>query len=89
MACGAAVTPEKEEKLGIIEKYLTVWIVVCIAIGLLLGNFAPQVGEYLESLKFGQISIPIGILLFFMMYPTILGIAFGDVKKAALNSRDR
>jgi len=87
LACGAAVTPEKEEKLGIIEKYLTVWIVACIAIGLLLGNYAPGVGEYLDSLKFGQISIPIGILLFFMMYPTILGIAFGDVKKAVKQPR--
>jgi ACR3 family arsenite transporter len=87
LASGSAVTPEKEEKLGIIEKYLTVWIVACIAIGLLLGNFAPQVGEYLESLKFGQISIPIGILLFFMMYPTILGIAFGDIKKAVKQPR--
>ena len=78
---------EKEAKLSIIEKYLTVWIVACIAIGLLLGNFAPSVGAYLDSLKFGQISIPIGILLFFMMYPTVLGIAFGDVKKAALQPK--
>ncbi len=73
----------KDAKLGILEKYLTIWIVLCIAVGLLLGRFVPEVGQYLESLKFGQISIPIGILLFFMMYPTILGIAFSDVKKAA------
>jgi ACR3 family arsenite transporter len=78
---------EREAKLGIIEKYLTVWIVVCIAIGLLLGRYAPSVGEYLDSLKFSQISIPIGILLFFMMYPTVLGIAFSDVKKAAMNPK--
>ncbi len=78
---------EKEAKLGIIEKYLTVWIVACIALGLLLGKYAPHVGEYLDSLKFGQISIPIGVLLFFMMYPTILGIAFTDIKKAAKQPR--
>lgn len=78
---------EKEAKLGIIEKYLTVWIVACIAIGLLLGRYAPSFGEYLDSLKFGQISIPIGILLFFMMYPTVLGIAFSDIKKAAMNPK--
>jgi ACR3 family arsenite transporter len=78
---------EKEAKLSIIEKYLTVWIVACIAIGLLLGRYAPGIGEYLESLKFGQISIPIGILLFFMMYPTVLGIAFSDVKKAAMSPK--
>ncbi len=76
----------KEAKLGILE-YLTVWIVLCIAAGLLLGRFVPQFGQYLDSLKFGQISIPIGILLFFMMYPTILGIAFTDIKKAVKQPR--
>jgi len=43
----------------------------------------PAFGEYLDSLKFHQLSIPIGICLFFMMYPTVVGIAFSDVKKAA------
>jgi ACR3 family arsenite transporter len=76
-----------EKKLGILEKYLTVWIGLCIAIGLLLGRFAPGFGQYLDSLKFAQISIPIGICLFFMMYPTILGIDFMDVKKAAKNPK--
>src|SRR5512135_1933170 len=76
-----------EVSLGFFEKYLTLWIAICIIIGLLLGRFLPQFGQYLESLKFGQISIPIGILLFFMMYPTILGIAFGDIKKAAKQPR--
>ena len=78
---------EKEVKLGILEKYLTVWIFLCILIGLLIGKYAPGFGEYLNSLKFAQISIPIGICLFFMMYPTVLGIAFGDVKRAAKSPR--
>ncbi len=65
------------------EKYLTLWIAICIVIGLLLGRFVPQFGEFIDSLKFRQLSIPIGILLFFMMYPTVVGIRFSDVKKAA------
>jgi ACR3 family arsenite transporter len=74
--------PESEESLGFFEKYLTLWIAICIFIGLLLGRFLPQLGQYLDSLKFAQISIPIGILLFLMMYPTVVGISFSDVKKA-------
>ena len=74
---------EHEASLGIFEKYLTLWIAICIIIGLLVGRFLPQFGELVDSLKFGQLSIPIGILLFFMMYPTVVGIRFGDVKKAA------
>lgn len=77
-----ALTEEKGASLGIFEKYLTLWIASCIIIGLLSGRFLPAFGEFLDSLKFAQLSIPIGICLFFMMYPTVVGIAFGDVKKA-------
>ncbi len=76
------MTKKKRETLGIFEKYLTLWIAICIIIGLLLGKFLPAFGQYLDSLKFAQLSIPIGICLFFMMYPTVVGIAFSDVKKA-------
>ena len=74
---------KRETSLGIFEKYLTLWIAICIVIGLLVGRFLPQFGEFMDSLKFRQLSIPIGILLFFMMYPTVVGIRFSDIKKAA------
>jgi len=74
---------EHEASLGLFEKYLTLWIAMCIILGLLMGSFLPQFGELVDSLKFGQLSIPIGILLFFMMYPTVVGIRFSDIKKAA------
>jgi len=74
---------KKEASLGIFEKYLTLWIAICIVAGLLIGNFLPQFGQLVDSLKFRQLSIPIGILLFFMMYPTVLGIQFSDIKQAA------
>jgi ACR3 family arsenite transporter len=74
---------KKEANLGIFEKYLTLWIAICIIIGLLVGKFLPQFGELMNSLRYSKLSIPIGILLFFMMYPTVLGIRFSDIKKAA------
>jgi ACR3 family arsenite transporter len=80
-------TPEehtkKELSLGIWEKYLTLWIAICIIAGLLIGRFFPEFGQFMDSLKFANLSIPIGILLFFMMYPTVVGIQFSDIKKAA------
>src|SRR4030043_398967 len=74
---------DKAKGLGIFEKYLTLWIVICIVLGLLVGRFLPGFGQFIDSLKFRQLSIPIGILLFFMMYPTVLGIRFSDVRKTA------
>ena len=74
---------KKELSLGLWEKYLTLWIALCIVAGLLVGRFFPEFGEFMDSLKFAQLSIPIGILLFLMMYPTVVGIRLSDVKKAA------
>jgi arsenite transporter len=78
---------KKELSLGLWEKYLTLWIAICIVTGLLVGRFVPAFGQFMDSLKYAQLSIPIGILLFFMMYPTVVGIQFSDVKKAAKNPK--
>jgi len=78
---------KKELSLGLWEKYLTLWIAICIVVGLLVGRFVPEFGQFMDSLKYAQLSIPIGILLFFMMYPTVVGIRFSDVKKAARNPK--
>jgi len=83
MAKQESSAPTKRATLGLFEKYLTLWIAICIIVGLLVGRFLPQFGQLMDSLKFRQLSIPIGILLFFMMYPTVVGIKFSDIRKAA------
>lgn len=82
MAFAQASTSTRRADLGIFEKYLTLWIAICIVAGLLVGRFLPHFGQLIDSLKFRQLSIPIGILLFFMMYPTVVGIRFSDIRKA-------
>ncbi len=83
MAKQGSSEPARRATLGLFEKYLTLWIAICIVVGLLVGRFLPQFGQLMDSLKFRQLSIPIGILLFFMMYPTVVGIKFSDIRKAA------
>jgi len=78
---------KKELSLGLWEKYLTLWIAICIIAGLLVGKFIPQFGQFMDSLKLVKLSIPIGILLFFMMYPTVVGIRFSDIRRAARNPK--
>lgn len=76
---------EHESKLDFFEKYLTVWIGLCIVIGLLLGKFVPAIVTVLSSItiaEIGYLPIPIGIFLFLMMYPTVASIEFGEIKKA-------
>ncbi|MCD4787997.1 MAG: ACR3 family arsenite efflux transporter [Desulfobacterales bacterium] len=73
--------------LNIFEKYLTIWVLVCIVAGILLGRFAPGAATFLDGLAIyvGEapvVSIPIAICLFFMMYPIMVKIDFAEVIKA-------
>ncbi len=81
----------KEPKgLSLFEKYLSVWVILCILAGIFLGKVAPGVAKYLDSLAIyveeaPVVSIPIAICLFFMMYPIMVKIDFGEVLKAGRN----
>lgn len=69
------------------EKYLTLWVFLCIVAGILIGKFAPEVAAYLDGLSINVngapvISIPIAICLFFMMFPIMVKIDFTRVVRA-------
>jgi len=74
--------PEKERKLGIWGKYLTLWVALCIGAGVGLGHLFPQLSDILARLEVASISIPIAILLFAMIYPIMVQISWEEIKKA-------
>jgi ACR3 family arsenite transporter len=89
MATEACVTKEPKG-LSLFEKYLSIWVILCIAAGIVLGKVAPGFARYLDGLAIyvGEapvVSIPIAICLFFMMYPIMVKIDFGEVLKAGKN----
>ncbi|WP_346291120.1 ACR3 family arsenite efflux transporter [Sphaerothrix gracilis] len=69
--------------LSFFERYLTVWVALCIVVGILLGRLFPGIAIALDALSLYQVSIPIAVCLFFMMYPIMVKIDFGQAKKAA------
>lgn len=73
---------QPQKKLSVFEKYLTLWVLVCIGAGILLGKLAPAVAVTLDSFSMFQVSIPIAICLFFMMYPIMVKIDFKEVIRA-------
>jgi len=72
-----------EKKLSVFERYLTIWVVLCIAGGIFLGKIAPGVATTLNEFSIYQVSIPIAVCLFFMMYPIMVKIDFAHVLKSA------
>jgi len=86
------MTPEaeaagKQQGLGFFEKYLTLWVLLCIGAGILLGKLAPGIAASLDGLSITVdgapvVSVPIAVCLFFMMYPIMVKIDFAEVLKA-------
>lgn len=77
----------EEVKLGFFEKYLAVWVFLCMVIGLLLSQFIPELSIAINALQFAGISVPIGVCLFLMMYPALLNLQFSELKKLAKNPK--
>ncbi|HEV57033.1 MAG TPA: ACR3 family arsenite efflux transporter [Phycisphaerales bacterium] len=91
MATEACIT-KKAKGLNVFEKYLTVWVVLCIAAGILLGKVAPGLAQTLDGMaiyvnKAPVVSIPIAVCLFFMMYPIMVKIDFAEVVRAGKSIR--
>lgn len=73
--------------LGLFEKLLPIWIAVCMAVGILLSRYAPLLAETIDNWQVRGISIPIGLCLFFMMYPAMLNLQASELKKIAKNPK--
>jgi len=73
---------EKERKLGIWGKFLTLWVALCIVAGVGLGYLFPELSVWLARLEVRGISIPIAILLFAMIYPIMVQICWEEIRNA-------
>lgn len=72
-----------EKKMNFFEKYLTLWVVICMVVGVILGKNFPGITDTLRKMEFGtdtNINIPIAILLWLMIYPMMLKIDFTSLK---------
>ncbi len=71
---------EKQQGIGFFEKYLTVWVVLCIVIGIGVGQLLPIIPQTLSRFEYANVSIPIAILIWLMIYPMMLKVDFKSVK---------
>ena len=70
-----------EKGLGKFEKYLWLWVLLCMLIGIFLAQYFPGLSSIMNKWKIGNVSIPIGACLFLMMYPALLNFQVSEVKK--------
>ncbi|PNS38756.1 ACR3 family arsenite efflux transporter [Mesotoga sp. B105.6.4] len=76
-----------EQRLDLFSKYLTVWVGVAMFLGAILGNILPGLSNSLGNWQIASVSIPVAVVLLFMMYPIMLKIEFKEIINVKKNSR--
>jgi ACR3 family arsenite transporter len=67
--------------IGFFERYLTVWVVLCIVVGILLGRAFPGAFQAIASLEVAQVNVPVGILIWVMVIPLLIKIDFTQISQ--------
>lgn len=78
---------EPARSIGFFEKYLTLWVIGCIVLGVLIGQFIPAVPEFLGRLEYAQVSLPVAVLIWLMIYPMMLKVDFASILRATRQPR--
>lgn len=73
--------------IGFFERYLTGFVLLCMAIGVMIGRYVSAIPEYLSRFEVYSVNIPIGILIWVMIYPMMLKIDFTSVRKVGQNPK--
>jgi ACR3 family arsenite transporter len=74
------MSSEKASGIGFFEKYLSVWVLLCMTTGILIGRFIPGIPTFLEKIQFAGQNIPIAVLIWIMIYPMMMKIDFQSIK---------
>ena len=69
------------------QKYLSVWVILCMIIGVSIGHFFPMIPNILNKFEYAGISIPMAVLIWIMIYPMMIKVDFKSVKYISKNPK--
>ncbi|MBF0299519.1 MAG: ACR3 family arsenite efflux transporter [Oligoflexia bacterium] len=81
------MSENKNEGIGFFEKYLTLWVVLCMVVGVFIGKYMPWVPSFLAQFEYAKVSIPIAILIWIMIYPMMMKVDFQSIKNVGKNPK--
>lgn len=73
--------------IGFFERYLTLWVGICMVIGVLIGVYFPGIPKFLSNFEYANVSVPVAILIWLMIYPMMLKVDFNSIKKVGQNPK--
>ena len=73
--------------MSLFERYLTVWVALCIVVGVALGYFLPEAAHVLGSMEVAHVNLPVAVLIWLMIVPMLLRVDFGAIGQVAQHWR--
>ena len=80
-------TEKKKSAISVFQKYLTLWVLLCMAVGILIGQFLPQIPTFLNRFEYARVSIPMAILIWLMIYPMMMKVDFRSIRNVGRNPK--
>lgn len=81
------MSKEKTQGIGFFERYLTLWVAICMVVGVMIGKFIPSIPAFLGNFEYANVSIPIAILIWLMIYPMMMKVDFQSIKNVGKNPK--
>ena len=77
----------EKKGIGFFERYLSVWVIICMGIGIVIGLWLPGIPDFLGGFEYYNVSIPVAILIWLMIYPMMLKVDFTSIKNVGKNPK--
>lgn len=78
---------KKTSEIGFFSKYLTLWVAICMVVGVLIGKFLPGVPAFFDQFEYAKVSVPTAILIWVMIYPMMMKVDFQSIKNVRKNPK--
>ena len=78
---------EKPAAISFFERYLTLWVLLCIAIGIVLGQFFPAIFQAIGRMEYAKVNLPVGLLIWIMIIPMLVKVDFGALHEVRQHVR--
>ena len=78
---------KKKNNISAFQRYLTVWVILCMIIGVLIGKYLPIIPKFLNQFEYAKVSIPMALLIWLMIYPMMMKVDFQSIKNVGKNPK--
>ena len=85
--CEITVKEAAQVPMTVFERYLTLWVFICIVLGLALGQFFPSVFQSIGAMEVAQVNLPVGVLIWVMIIPMLVKVDFGALTEVRQHVR--